>query len=154
MVETTLRALLAPVVDRLGLDLEDVEVSTAGRRRKVCVIVDRDGGVDLDAVADVSKAVSDALDASDALGNAPYVLEVSSPGVDRPLTDPRHWRRARGRLVTCRLTSGESIEGRIVASNDETVTLETSGGPWTSGFDDIAQGRVQVEFRRTDDEVE
>ena len=56
--------------------------------------------------------------------------------------------------MSCRLTSGESIEGRIVASDDETVTLETSGGPWTSGFDDIAQGRVQVEFRRTDDEVE
>ena len=102
MVDTTLRALLAPVVEGLGLDLEDVEVTAAGRRRRVCVVVDRDGGIDLDAVADVSKSVSDVLDASDALGSAPYVLEVTSPGVDRPLTQPRHWRRARGRLVSCR----------------------------------------------------
>jgi len=102
MVETTLHALLAPVVDGLGFDLEGIEVTTAGRRRKVSVIVDRDGGIDLDAVADVSKVVSDALDGSDALGDAPYVLEVSSPGVDRPLTerhrrprrDDRHARRA------------------------------------------------------------
>lgn len=154
MVDTTLRALLAPVVEGLGLDLEDVEVTAAGRRRRVCVVVDRDGGIDLDAVADVSKAVSDVLDASDALGSAPYVLEVTSPGVDRPLTQPRHWRRARGRLVSCRLNDGQAIDGRVVESTDETVVIDTAAGPWTGALADVAQAQVQVEFRRADDEGE
>ncbi len=154
MVDTTLRALLAPVVEGLGLDLEDVEVTAAGRRRRVCVVVDRDGGIDLDAVADVSKAVSDVLDASDALGSAPYVLEVTSPGVDRPLTQPRHWRRARGRLVSCRLADGTAVDGRLVDSTDDSVTIDTSTGPWTGAMIDVAQARVQVEFRRTDEEGE
>ncbi len=91
--------LLAPVVAAAGYDLEDVTVTAAGRRSLVRVIVDADEGVDLDGVADVSRAVSNALDDGDAFAG-PFVLEVSSPGVDRPLTEPRHWRRARGRLVT------------------------------------------------------
>src|SRR3954465_1150761 len=97
--------LLGPVVAGAGYDLEDVAVSAAGRRSLVRVTVDADGGIDLDAVAVISRLVSDAPDADAtptgsprALANA-YVLEVSSPGVDRPLTEPRHWRRATGRLV-------------------------------------------------------
>ena len=82
-----------------GLDLEDVVVTPAGKRRLLRVVVDQDGGVDLDTVAGVSTAVSATLDESDAMGGAPYVLEVTSPGVDRPLTAPRHWRRNRDRLV-------------------------------------------------------
>ncbi|MFM8241157.1 MAG: ribosome maturation factor RimP, partial [Actinomycetota bacterium] len=81
-------------------------------------------------------------------------LEVSSPGVDRPLTEPRHWRRARGRLVSCRLADGDTLEGRVTATDDDGVTIDTSAGPWTGAFSDIAQGRVLVEFRRSDDEVE
>ena len=104
-------ALLAPVVSSAGYDLEDLGVTAAGRRSVVRVVVDRDGGIDLDDVADVSRTVSDALDAldeaePDALG-ATYVLEVTSPGVDRPLTEPRHWRRNVGRLVTATLADGE-----------------------------------------------
>ncbi|MCU1592255.1 MAG: hypothetical protein JWP11_3511, partial [Frankiales bacterium] len=99
-----LSQLLAPLVETTGADLEDVDVSKAGRRSVVRVVVDRDGGVSMDDVADVSRAVSDALDALDEaepgmLGPS-YVLEVTSPGVDRPLTLPRHWRRNVGRLVT------------------------------------------------------
>ena len=104
-VRERLLALLEPLVGAAGYDLEDVSVSAAGRRSVVRVFVDADGGVDLDAVATVSRVVSDALDERDSdfggaglLGGA-YVLEVSSPGVDRPLTEPRHWRRAAGRLV-------------------------------------------------------
>src|SRR5687768_13691585 len=92
--------LLAPVVADHGLDLEDVVVTLAGKRRLLRVVVERDGGVGLDTVAQVSSAVSRSLDDSDVMGGLPYVLEVTSPGVDRPLTDPRHWRRATGRLVT------------------------------------------------------
>src|SRR3954454_13188105 len=98
--------LLGPVVAEAGYDLEDVTVTSAGRRSLVRVTVDADGGIDLDAVAVVSRIVSDALDADAENPKSPralagaYVLEVSSPGVDRPLTEPRHWRRAVGRLVT------------------------------------------------------
>jgi ribosome maturation factor RimP len=96
-----LAALLAPVVESAGLDLEQVEVVPAGRRRVVRVLVEKDGGVSLDDTAAASHAISALLDddpaASAALGGAPYVLEVSSPGVDRPVVEPRHWRRARGR---------------------------------------------------------
>ncbi|MGI5215503.1 ribosome maturation factor RimP [Plantactinospora sp. CA-290183] len=98
-----LRAVIEPVVTAAGYDLEDLSVSRAGRRHVVRVIVDRDGGVSLDAVADVSRAVSGALDEAEAAAGdlvaGEYQLEVSSPGVDRPLTLPRHWRRNVGRLV-------------------------------------------------------
>ena len=94
-----LEALLAPVMRAVGLDLESVRIGTAGRRRLLRVIVDADGGVSLDDIALVSREVSARLDGTGAMGDAPYTLEVSSPGVDRPLTEPRHWRRAAGRLV-------------------------------------------------------
>lgn len=154
MVETTLRALLEPVVADLGLDLEGVDVTAAGRRRRVCIVVDRDGGIDLDAVADVSKSVSDVLDASNVLGDAPYVLEVTSPGVDRPLTEPRHWRRARQRLVACQMTDGRTIEGRVIESDDHTVTVDTTDGRVTFPLSEVSQARVQIEFRRQEDEGE
>src|SRR4051812_39024854 len=88
--------VLSPVVREVGYDLEDVTVTAAGRRSLVRVIVDADGGIDLDAVAEVSRVVSDVLDEKGDGFAGPYVLEVSSPGVDRPLTEPRHWRRAEG----------------------------------------------------------
>lgn len=145
------QGLLEPVVAALGVDLEGVEVTAAGRRRRVCVVIDRDGGIDLDAVADVSKAVSDALDASDLLGDVAYVLEVTSPGVDRPLTLPRHWRRARGRLVDCALRDGTAVEGRVVDCDDTAVTLATDDGERTVAMADVARARVQVEFSRPQD---
>ncbi|MGN6088888.1 MAG: ribosome maturation factor RimP [Actinomycetales bacterium] len=124
------RALLEPAVVPLGVDLEDVVITSAGKRRLVRVVVDRDGGVPLDTVADVSTAVSGALDATDALGDAPYVLEVTSPGVDRPLTEPRHWRRNVGRLVRVSVTATPgtgaptNVVARILAVDDGGVTFE------------------------------
>src|SRR3982751_6230174 len=103
-----LESLLAPVVAEAGADLEQGEVTPAGRRRVLRVVVDRDGGIDLDGVADLSHAVSEALDSSDVMGGQPYVLEVTSPGTDRPLTEPRHWRRAVGRLVKVDLADGST----------------------------------------------
>ncbi len=144
-------ALLAPVVEAEGLDLEDVTVTPAGKRRLVRVVVDRDGGISLDDVSEVSRSVSERLDTSDALGNSPYVLEVTSPGVDRPLTEPRHWRRARGRLVKAALTDGTEVEGRITEADDEGVQIETAG---RFAYADLAKGKVQVEFRHLDDEDE
>lgn len=147
------RALLAPVVDGAGLVLEDVTITPAGRRRVVRVVVDlpddAEGSVDLDAVADVSRAVSDAMDAGDVLGGSPYVLEVTSPGVDRPLTERRHWSRARGRLVVADLhAEGGPVTGRVLATSDDGVTLDTSSGRTTLPWDALRRGRVQVEFDR------
>ena len=137
------RAALEPVVAAAGFDLEDVAVSAAGRRSVIRVIVDRDGGVDMDAVAAVSRVVSDALDSGDATGESPYTLEVTSPGVDRPLTEPRHWRRNAGRLVV----AGD-IRGRIVSADDAGVTLLVDGGERTVPYAELPAGQVQVEFDR------
>jgi ribosome maturation factor RimP len=138
-----LRELLAPVVAAAGYDVEDVEVTVAGRRSIVRVIVDRDGGVDLDDVAEVSRAVSESLDAADALGESPYVLEVTSPGVDRPLTEPRHWRRNIGRLVKT-----ETFTGRVVEATDDGVTVEVKGAQREIAYADLGTGKVEVEFNR------
>jgi ribosome maturation factor RimP len=143
--------VLAPVVSATGHDLEDVTISSAGRRSLVRVVVDADGGVDLDAIAEVSRVVSDALD-SDAPGGSafagPYVLEVSSPGVDRPLREPRHWRRAVGRLVE--VTVGEQpVTGRVRSVDDTGVVLDVDGADRAVAWDELGTGKVRVEFNRS-----
>ncbi|MFI9555077.1 ribosome maturation factor RimP [Nonomuraea endophytica] len=147
-----LMKLLEPVVGAEGLDLEDVTVTTAGKRRLLRVVVDRDGGVSLDDVAEVSQAVSTALDEDDAMGGSAYTLEVSSPGVDRPLTEPRHWRRAAKRLVKAELRDGSVVEGRVLTADDAGVDLSVDGAERRLDYQDLTRGRVQVEFRRLDDE--
>ncbi|NUW40510.1 ribosome maturation factor RimP [Nonomuraea rhodomycinica] len=147
-----LMKLLEPVVSAEGLDLEDVTVTQAGRRRLLRVIVDRDGGVSLDDIADVSQAVSEALDDTDVMGQSAYTLEVSSPGVDRPLTEPRHWRRAAKRLVKAELRDGTVVEGRVRSADDGGVDLVVDGTARRLDYQDLARGRVQVEFRRFDDD--
>jgi ribosome maturation factor RimP len=138
-----LRELVEPVVASAGYDLEDLTSTAAGRRSVIRVVVDRDGGVDLDAVADLSRSVSDALDSSDATGDAPYVLEVTSPGVDRPLTEPRHWRRNVGRLV-----EAGPVTGRVQAVTDDGVVIDVGGRLETIRFADLAPGKVVLEFSR------
>ncbi|HEX7188888.1 MAG TPA: ribosome maturation factor RimP [Actinomycetes bacterium] len=144
--------LLAPVVADQGLDLEDVVVTPAGKRRLLRVVVDQDGGVGLDTVAQVSSAVSRSLDDSDVMGGLPYVLEVTSPGVDRPLTDPRHWRRATGRLVTAGLSGGGSTTGRVTAVDEQAVSLDVDGTDTRLTWAEVTEGRVQVEFNRRTEE--
>ncbi|MEU6781046.1 ribosome maturation factor RimP [Nonomuraea angiospora] len=146
-----LMKLLEPVVSAEGLDLEDITVTQAGKRRLLRVIVDRDGGVSLDDVADVSQAVSTALDDDNSMGQAAYTLEVSSPGVDRPLTEPRHWRRAAKRLVKAEMRDGTVVEGRILAADEGGVDLDVEGTARRLDYEDLTRGRVQVEFRRIDD---
>ncbi|MBT2213816.1 ribosome maturation factor RimP [Actinomadura sp. NEAU-AAG7] len=121
-----LTGLLAPAVAEAGFDLEEVDVRPAGRRRLVKVVVDGDDGVGLDDIALISEAASALLDASEVMGASPYVLEVTSPGVDRPLTEPRHWRRAVGRLVAVPLAEGGEIEGRVVAADEEAVEIDVA----------------------------
>ena len=140
--------LLAPVVEAQGLDLEDVVVTQAGKRRQLRVVVDQDGGISLDTVAAVSTAVAAQLDDSDAMGGSPYVLEVTSPGVDRPLTAPRHWRRNRTRLVKVATAEATALEGRLVEVDDAGIGVESDGVVTRLAWDRVASGRVQVEFTR------
>jgi ribosome maturation factor RimP len=143
-----LHDLVEPVCTAHGLDLEAVEIAPAGRRRRVSVVVDADGGVDLDRCAELSRAVSSALDAANVLGDAPYTLEVSSPGISRPLRLPRHWRRNVGRLVHVALADGGDLVGRIEAADDAGVVLDVGGSARRVSYDAIGTARVQVEFRR------
>lgn len=148
------RAVVAPVVAAHGLDLEDLTLTPVGRRRLLRVIVDRDGGLSLDDVAEASQALSSALDDSGVMGGQAYVLEVTSPGVDRPLTEPRHWRRAAGRLVEVRLVDGGSLLGRVGEATDNTVRLDIDGTLRELRYDQVRSAQVQVEFGRAvpDDE--
>jgi ribosome maturation factor RimP len=156
---------IEPVVAGAGYDLEELVVTPAGRRSVVRVVVDRDQGVTLDDIAEVRRAVSEVLDANDdGMGRTPYVLEVTSPGVDRPLTEPRHWRRNIGRLVTVSVGPAgarDDLTGRITAVGDTGVDLavEAPGKPGAKKrpptprrvpWADLGPGRVQVEFGRSD----
>ncbi|GGK27838.1 hypothetical protein GCM10010124_20500 [Pilimelia terevasa] len=152
------RAVVEPVVVAAGCDLEDLTLSRAGRRSVLRVVVDADGGVSLDDVAEVSRAVSQALDAAEEAGSplfdGEYSLEVGSPGTDRPLRLPRHWRRSVGRLVkvTRRTDDGDTaLTGRVVAADDAAVVLDVDGEHQSCAYDHLGPGRVQVEFQRMDE---
>lgn len=139
------RAALVPAVEAAGYDLEDVVVRQAGRRRLVQVVVDRDGGITLDDVAAASRACSEVLDEVDVV-EGEYVLEVTSPGTDRPLTQPRHWRRNTGRLVEARLAEGAPVVGRVVEARDDEVVLDVDGEQRTLPYSAITRAAVQLEF--------
>ncbi|MFY9324929.1 MAG: ribosome maturation factor RimP [Candidatus Nanopelagicales bacterium] len=140
--------LLAPLVEKRGLDLEAVLINPAGRRSVVQVLIDRDGGVDLDLVAAVSREISDALDATDLLGNNPYTLDVGSVGIDRPLSLSRHFRRNKNRLVEIETTAGEVFIDRILESNENSVTFKETAK--ILDISEIKKAQVQVEFNRVD----
>ncbi|MEV6487677.1 ribosome maturation factor RimP [Actinoplanes sp. NPDC051633] len=145
-VKTRVVALIEPVVAEAGYDLEDVHLSRAGRRHLLRVLVDTDGGINLDDVAVVSRAISAALDAAEETGGeviaGEYQLEVGSPGVDRPLTLPRHWRRNVGRLVAV-----NGVTGRVTAADDRGIVLDQR----EIAYPDLGPGKVQIEFKRLDE---
>lgn len=146
------RAVVEPVVVGDGAILESVEVRPIGRRKLVRILVDTATGIGLDEVAQVSRTVSSVLDETNVMGEKPYVLEVSSPGVERPLTLPRHWRRNVGRLVRItRRTGGDPVIGRIAAVDDVTVMISVPGSdpgdPQTPvALADVGKAVVQVEI--------
>lgn len=137
--------ILEPIASNMGLDLEDVEIKSAGKHSIVQVSIDKDGGINLDEVAQISNQISEALDAKDVLGEKPYTLEVGSPGIERALTLPRHWRRNNGRLVKINFGSNSEI-GRIIESDEEKVSLEVKGKTRSINFDKIDKAFIQVEF--------
>ena len=147
-----IEAELVDPLKEMGLDVEAVEVTPAGKRRVLRVAVDKDGGVTLDDVADATREVSRVLDDSDVMGEMPYTLEVTSRGVDRPLTLPRHWRRNQDRLVKATLTDGAEVTGRILGSDDSAATLDVDGDRREVAYADVAKALVQIEFNRKSDE--
>jgi ribosome maturation factor RimP len=151
----TLEPVVADAVARAGYDLEHLQIQQAGRRQLVKVVVDSDNaeaGIGLDQVAEVSRAVSsalDALEAGDSVGSVlggSYTLEVTSPGLDRPLTRPRHWRRARLRKVAVR-AGEDAFLARVGDADDHGVRLLVDGDIRHVRFDDIDHAVVEVEFR-------
>ncbi|MEU3214680.1 ribosome maturation factor RimP [Streptomyces sp. NPDC006971] len=155
-----LRGLLEPLVSAERLDLEEIEVSRAGRRRVLRVVVDSEEGVELDACAELSRVISQKLDETDAMGEGEYVLEVSSPGADRPLTEHRHYVRATGRLARLHLREGGELVARILVVDEDGLDLEVPGvkgrRPTSRriAFDEIARARVEIEFNRKDKKEE
>jgi ribosome maturation factor RimP len=152
-----LTSLIEPVLMAMEIDLETVKLASAGRRRVLRITVDADGGLSLDEIAEISREVSARLDSKNAMGDAPYTLEVSSPGVDRPLTQPRHWRRAIGRLVVVPVgadnhqlerdpATGPGTQARVVDADLDGVTLDIGGTRRTVSYSELGPGRVQVEF--------
>jgi ribosome maturation factor RimP len=137
-------------LQELGLDLEAVELSPAGKRRVLRIAVDKDGGVTLDDVAAATRAINEVIDASEVMGEQPYTLEVTSRGVDRPLTEPRHWRRNRSRLVKVTLADGSALTGRIGETDEERVSLDVDGTARTVRLADVKKALVQIEFNRKD----
>ena len=141
----------------LGLDVEAVEVTPAGNRRVLRIAVDGDDGVSLDTIADATRVVSDALDDSDVMGERPYTLEVTSRGVERPLTLPRHWRRNLDRLVAVTFAEGvdqQPLTGRVTSAGDESAVLDVEGDAREVAYADVARAQVQIEFnRRTEENI-
>jgi ribosome maturation factor RimP len=164
--EARLHSLLEPTVEARGLVLEGVTVKPAGRYRTVHVVVDltddQTGGVGLDLIAELSRELSDVMDADPEGDSRPYDLEVSSPGVARPLTQLRHWRRARGRLVKVNVIGGENVTGRLREVSDSGIVVVPDlpakkgmkpkpGEPLELPFEKVRSGRVEIEFTHLED---
>lgn len=142
-----LRGVLEPIVAAAGLELVELDVRVVGRRHTVRLVVDGDAGVGLDDIAGISREAAAELDRDEHLFAGSYTLEVTSPGAERTLTQPRHWRRAQLRQVTVRLHEGGTLTGRVGMARDDEVTLLVDGVLRDLRYADIAHAAVQVEFR-------
>ncbi len=136
--------LLDPLVTSAGLVLEEVQVQTPGKHRFVTIIVDSETGLNLDQVTEASRTISEVMDGARFMGETPYTLEVTSPGVDRPLTAPRHWRKNVDRLVKVTKNDGEVFKARILSADENQATLDN--GP--IDYADVKRAIIEVEFNR------
>ncbi|MGW4401593.1 ribosome maturation factor RimP [Amycolatopsis nivea] len=143
-----LEPIVAEAVTTAGFDLDSLEVQQAGRRQLVKVVVDSDDGVGLDEVAEVSRTVSAALDENEHVLASAYTLEVTSPGLDRPLTQRRHWRRARFRLVKITPVEGSAYLGRVGHAGEKSVRVLADGRIKDVHYQSVAKAVVEVEFKQ------
>lgn len=142
-----LRGVLEPIVVEAGFELDALDVRVAGRRHAVRLVIDAERGIGLDDIATLSRAAAAELDRHEHLIAGSYTLEVTSPGTDRPLTGPRHWRRARLRTVTVRRHDGTSLTGRVGDARDRAVVLLVGGVLTELAYAEVAHAAVQVEFK-------
>jgi len=137
-------AVITPALSALGFYLEDVTITSAGRRSMLTVIVDGDTHLSLDQVTSATKAIGEIVESLQSLGDTPFTLEVTSPGLDRPLTKPRHWRKNIDRLVKVVLLDGKVVKGRIKAASEVSATVDES----EINFADIKRASLEVEFKQ------
>lgn len=141
--------LLTPAVTKAGFVLEEITVTPIGKRRLVSVVIDcEDRNPSLDEVTVVSKEISAILDSYSQMGEMPFTLEVTTPGIDRPLTLPRHWIKNIGRLVKITPNEGEKFVGRISAYSSGQVQLDIDGASKNFEISDFSRAQVEVEFNR------
>jgi len=147
--------LVTPAVSDQGFYLEDVHVATPGSHRIVTCIVDGDASLNLDQVTTISRVISELLDEASFMGETPFTLEVTSPGVDRPLTQPRHFAKNIDRLLKIVKLDGSEVTGRILSNTDHDVTLSVTVKKetieQTVSLSEIKRAVVEIEFNRKDD---
>jgi len=136
-------AAIRPTIEASGNYLEELTITTAGKVKILTVIVDSDSHLNLDQITAVTKEISEIVEGLAELGENAFTLEVTSPGIDRPLTKPRHWRKNFGRLVKITMTSGKDIEGRIGEATEATVLV----GDQKVSFEDIKRAVLEIEFK-------
>ncbi|MDP1712046.1 MAG: ribosome maturation factor RimP [Candidatus Nanopelagicaceae bacterium] len=147
---------ITSAVESHGLILEEVSVASPGNRRLITCVVDSLESINLDDVTVASKEISAILDAADFLGETPFTLEVTSPGVDRPLTQPRHWQKNLNRLVRSVMVNGEVVTGRVDAVHDESVCVVVPGKVAKKielPFVEIKRAQVEIEFNRKGEDI-
>ena len=137
-------AVITPAIEALGFYVEDISITSAGRRSMLTVIVDGDTHLSLDQVTVATKAISEIVENLPTLENNPFTLEVTSPGLDRPLTKPRHWRKNKDRLIKIVLNDGKEITGRIKDSTDDLVIVDEQ----KVAFVDIKRATLEIEFKQ------
>lgn len=137
-------AAITPAIQSLGFYIEDITITSAGKRSMLTVIVDGDTHLSLDQVTVATKAISEIVENLPTLGSNPFTLEVTSPGLDRPLTKPRHWRKNQDRLIKIVLTDGKEVKGRIKDSTESAVTVDDQ----VINFADIKRATLEVEFKK------
>ena len=143
---------ITPALHKAGYFLEDVNLVSPGQHRIVTVIVDGESALNLDQVTVASKLVSELLDEATFMGETPFTLEVTSPGIDRPLTLPRHFAKNIDRLLKVTKTDGVVVTGRILSNTDSDVTLSVAEKKDVKevviSLGEIKRAQVEIEFNR------
>ena len=137
-------AVITPAINALGFYIEDITITSAGRRSLITVIVDGDTHLSLDQVTVATKAISEIMETISAVGDNSFTLEVTSPGLDRPLTKARHWQKNINRLVKVVLLDGSEIKGRIKNVNEVSTTVDEKN----INYSDIKRATLEIEFKQ------
>lgn len=143
-IQADIAQVISPIIESTGNYLEEVKVANLGKKKLITVIIDSDTHLNLDQVTAVTRSISDAIENLASLGTTPFTLEVTSPGIDRPLTLPRHWRKNIGKLAKIDLGEGKSIESRILSVTEDSVILESG----EVKFDLIKKATLVIEFKK------